>query len=359
MGRHTIAILMAMDVKGKIQTVLGCIAPSDAGVTMVHEHLCINSTALMAKKEPAHYPEFRNKPITPDINWWINHNPYSSVDNASHYQEKEAVADELRFYKKNGGGTIVENTVIGIKRDINFLAKVAAETNVNVVAGTGYYIESSRPETLTLTLEQMVDVMTTDIQHGCDGTDIKAGIIGELGCSWPLTDSEKRVLQSAAHVESELGCPVTVHPGRNEKAPFEIMRIYQEAGGHVDRFVMSHMDRTIQDIPDLLEFAKLGCYIDYDLFGIETSHYQLWEQVDMPSDAQRIQRIKALLDEGYGDRVTLAQDIHTKHRLMKYGGHGYSHILLHIVPKMMERGISREQVDKMLIDNPQRWLTFK
>ena len=44
---------------------------------------------------------------------------------------------------------------------------------------------------------------------------------------------------------------------------------------------------------------------------------------------------------------------------MKYGGHGYAHILEHIVPKMKERGISEGDIKCMLEDNPQRWLAFK
>ena len=36
----------------------------------------------------------------------------------------------------------------------------------------------------------------------------------------------------------------------------------------------------------------------------------------MPSDAQRIQTVKFLLDEGYLDRVVISHDIHTKHRLV-------------------------------------------
>ena len=39
-------------------------------------------------------------------------------------------------------------------------------------------------------------------------------------------------------------------------------------------------------------------------------------EVDMPSDAQRIQWVKFLVEQGYRDRVLIAQDIHTKHRLV-------------------------------------------
>lgn len=66
-----------------------------------------------------------------------------------------------------------------------------------------------------------------------------------------------------------------------------------------------------------------------------------------------------LVKEGYEDKIVVAHDIHTKNRLTKFGGHGYSHILKNIVPKMLRRGISQWQVDKILIDNPKRWLTFK
>ena len=36
----------------------------------------------------------------------------------------------------------------------------------------------------------------------------------------------------------------------------------------------------------------------------------------MPSDAQRIHRVKLLIENGYGHRVFIAQDIHSKHRLV-------------------------------------------
>lgn len=41
-----------------------------------------------------------------------------------------------------------------------------------------------------------------------------------------------------------------------------------------------------------------------------------------------------------------------------YGGHGFSYILDYIVPKMLARGISQDDVTAFLTHNPQRWLTF-
>lgn len=41
---------------------------------------------------------------------------------------------------------------------------------------------------------------------------------------------------------------------------------------------------------------------------------QFVQDVDMLSDAQRIQKIKTLVEAGYGHRVVLAHDMHSKHR---------------------------------------------
>ena len=38
--------------------------------------------------------------------------------------------------------------------------------------------------------------------------------------------------------------------------------------------VLSHVDRTIFDDDKLLQLARRGCYLEFDLFGIECSHYQ-------------------------------------------------------------------------------------
>ncbi len=73
---------------------------------------------------------------------------------------------------------------------------------------------------------------------------------------------------------------------------------------------------TFFEDEDLFEFAKSGCICEYDLFGLESSHYQTNLQCDMPSDAQRIQSITKLIKEGYKDNIVIAQDIHTNHRLV-------------------------------------------
>uniref|UniRef100_A0A2R5LM38 Putative resiniferatoxin-binding phosphotriesterase-related protein n=1 Tax=Ornithodoros turicata TaxID=34597 RepID=A0A2R5LM38_9ACAR len=349
-------------MRGKVETVHGPIDPDALGSVLTHEHLSHTLDDRVFTVTHAHHHAYmKTSPIVLENMWWIRQFPYSHVDNLIFSDEntKAAVMEEMKFFKQNGGGTIVENSCRGMGRDIPFFRKISTETGVHVVAGTGYYVTANYSgHILSTPVEELTQEFVSDIIDGADGTTARCGIIGELGCTWPLQDFEKRVLRAAAAAQQATGCPVIIHPGRNPKAPFEIIRIFTEAGGRAGHTVMSHLDRTLLEETELAEFASLGCYCEHDLFGIETSHYQPGPASDMPSDAQRLRLLKYLVDQGYEDRIVVGHDIHTKHRLMKYGGHGYSHILLNIVPKMLERGFSLDVVHKITQTNPQTWLTF-
>ncbi|KAL7731134.1 hypothetical protein ACLKA6_014330 [Drosophila palustris] len=78
----------------------------------------------------------------------------------------------------------------------------------------------------------------------------------------------------------------------------------------------------------------------------------------MISDGQRIDNLIKLINEGLVDRLLMSHDIHTKHRLTSYGGHGYHHIYTNILPRMLQRGVTPEQVEQMTVTNPANWLLF-
>lgn len=346
-------------LSGKVQTVLGLVEPSQLGRTLTHEHLTMTFDGFHCPPPPCHEATSK-EPIMMKNLFWIQKNPYSHRENLQLNQEVGAIREELLYFKAKGGGALVENTTTGLSRDVHTLKWLAEQTGVHIIAGAGFYVDATHSAaTRAMSVEQLTDVLINEILHGADGTSIKCGVIGEIGCSWPLTDSERKVLQATAHAQAQLGCPVIIHPGRNSGAPFQIIRILQEAGADISKTVMSHLDRSIFDKKELLEFAQLGCYLEYDLFGTELLNYQLSPDIDMPDDNKRIRRVRFLVDEGYEDRILMAHDIHTKHRLMKYGGHGYSHILTNIVPKMVLRGLTERVLDKILIENPKQWLTFK
>ena len=50
-----------------------------------------------------------------------------------------------------------------------------------------YYGDSQTASTLTLKEDEMVTRMIKDLTEGWEDTGAKCGVIGEVGCSYPLT----------------------------------------------------------------------------------------------------------------------------------------------------------------------------
>ena len=100
--------------------------------------------------------------------------------------------------------------------------------------------------------------MIGQILHGAWGTDVRAGMIGEIGCSAPWTDLEKRVMQAALIAAAETGAAINVHPGRDPDQPQEVADFIRAAGHPTERIVISHIDRTVFDEPRLLKLADSG-----------------------------------------------------------------------------------------------------
>lgn len=359
-GVPAAGVIRAVMASGKVETVCGSVDPQALSATMTHEHLFHKATSsLFAPRPPdPRYAALRDSDMTVHNLWWIVHHPYSHVSNLTFDDSatKDVMIEELKFFKKNGGGSIVECTTFG--KDLQFFKSLSVESGVNIVAGTGYYVNMSQPAAVhAKTVEQIYNEMKEELFVGEDG--IKCGIIGEIGTCFPIHDFEAKVIRAAANVQSEKkSIPVSIHPGRDPRAPFEVVRIFLEAGGSADKLVMCHLERTLMTNDLMFDFAKHGTFLEFDLFGIENSYYELSDELEMPSDSVRIARLKELIDEGYGNKLLISMDIHTKQRLMAFGGHGFSHILLNTVPKMKMRGFSQDNIDDILINNPRTWLTL-
>ncbi|EDW80805.1 uncharacterized protein Dwil_GK11368 [Drosophila willistoni] len=345
-----------------VQTVLGAITPNLLGRTLTHEHVALDFEHFF-RPPPADFERELQAKISMSTLGYVRMYPYSSKENVRFYDEEalEAAKKDVLLYKKHGGGSIVENSSYGLKRNLEFIVDLAKSTGVHFIAGTGHYIHAVQDAShASLTVEQMSDLYSKDIITGIqvNGETVKCGFIGEVASVYPVHEFEKHSLQAAGEIQEVLGCGVSLHPHRVTNAPFEIMRLYMEAGGRANKCVMSHLDRTIFDIDELLEFAKLGCYMQYDLFGTECSYYQLNSTINMLSDGQRIDNLMKLIEEGLVDRLLMSHDIHTKHRLTSYGGHGYHHIHMNILPRMFAKGVTIEQVEQMTVTNPANWLAF-
>lgn len=346
-----------------VQTVLGNKKLDELGRILTHEHLALDFDKFYISP-PDNLQRWLNGKIELGNVGFVKQYPYSNRYNVTFNDSDSATAvlEDVKLFREFGGGTIVENSNHGLKRDLSLMKKVSEATGINVIAGTGYYVAAvQNPATLNLSVEDMYNLMVKEMTEGCEeNPNIKTGFIGEVGSTWPIEKFEKRAIQATGEAQTQLRCPISFHPGRDPAAPLEIIRIYAEAGGDSRKAVLSHLDRTLTNNNALLEFADdTKCYCQFDLFGTECSFYQLNPAIDMLSDAQRIEKVKTLRDEGKLERVLLSHDIHTKHRLVNFGGHGYAHILNNILPKMKIKGFSQEEIDTITMINPKEWLSFK
>lgn len=342
---------------GKVQTVIDLIEPTHTGPTMTHEHLLINFSCMLNPAPDATAQKLSNEPLSMANLGWVMQNPYSSRDNLLVLDEQIAMK-EARLYRASGGGTIVDATTIGIGRDPEGLARISRGSGINIVMGAGYYVGATHPMSLSGSSEdEIASDIVRDITTGVGNSGVKAGIIGEIGCTWPLTTSERKVLKASAIAQKESGASILIHPGRNAQAPMEILSILREGGADLTRVIMGHLDRTIDSLDDLKQIAATGCVMEWDLFGTEISFYPL-SDFDMPNDPQRLKYIRTMIDEDLGENIVISQDICTNHRLTHYGGHGYGYILEHIVPRMRTKGFSENEIYALTQGNASRLLTI-
>ncbi|MEW5991643.1 MAG: aryldialkylphosphatase [Chloroflexota bacterium] len=336
---------------------MGDIEPGALGPTMCHEHLLVDQRAV-SFREPSNPADrdLASRPVGIDILGWIQWNWMNNQDNLVLDSESDAVS-ELARYAQAGGRSIIDCTLPGIGRDPQAMARISLATGVNVVMGSGYYVEQTHPASVaSMSEDDITQEIIREFTEGVGTSGIRAGSIGEIGSSWPMTDEEAKVFRAAGRAQRELGCALTTHPGRDPDSPLQIIGLLRSVGADLERVVIGHIERTTMDLDAQKRIADVGCYVEFDLFGTEitaTFPYQEYG-IDMPSDAQRLLAIARLDGDGYGNRILVAHDVGTKHRTRRYGGVGYDHFLRDVVPWMERRGLGPDLVTRLVEDNPRR-----
>ena len=342
----------------KAQTVLGAVEVDRLGITLAHEHLLIDLKIWFSEPPEPGLKQLAYEPIGMENLGWVTYNQYNNLDNMQLLDENLAIEEASRF-KKEGGATIVDVTTAGLGQDPLALVRISRETGLNIVMGSGHYVGASVDSDLeNKSVEEIASEIINDIQNGVDKTKVRAGIIGEIGCSWPLLDPEKKVLQASALAQKKTGAPITIHPGRHEDSPAQILSILENAGGDLANVIMGHLDRTGFALETILALAKTGCYLQFDTFGLVPFYPLRFGLFNRPCDRERIEQIRELINRGYLHQLLISQDICLKTKLCRYGGSGYAHILRNIVPQMFARGITRDHLHSIMEVNPGRVLAF-
>lgn len=338
------------EMRGKAQTVLGLIDPAELGSTIMHEHLLWNITPPARRGEPL-------PPLDAKRYWKYLINEDRSFSNTT--QKDVGVATRaVQEFVEAGGATIVELTIGGLEPDPDGLAAVARSTGAHIVMGCGHYVDDYQdPANDTRSVDSFAQEMIAQVQEGAWGTGVRAGIVGEIGCIWPWTDKEKRVLAGAVIAQQETGAALTIHPARHQDHPWMLVEFLREHGADMSRTIIDHIDRTIFDDDRLFRLADAGVVLEWDLFGQEATYYG-HADIDMPNDGARLKAIRRVLDRGHKGQVVISHDICHVIQFTEWGGHGYAHIHRTVIPHMRKRGFSEAEIDEIMVDTPRRLLTF-
>ncbi len=343
----------------KVKSVSKELSRADLGTVTTHEHVLLDLTAFY-QALPVDGIE---DPATQPVEMWnlgiLSRDCYALRDNLLLDSEALAVK-ELGYFKNAGGTTVVDASLPGIGRDPEALVRIAKETGLNIIMGTGFYVGETHPKEFdSMTDEEIAELMVKELEEGVNG--VPAGYIGEIGISEIFDDKERRVLRAAAIASNKTGAAINVHINPWTTNGIEAADILLNAGVPAQKICISHID--VENREDYIyALLKKGVYVEFDNFGKE---YYIKREVrnsgygNFVHDTDRVTLLKKMIDDGYLKQILLSCDVCLKNLLHTYGGWGYDHVLTNIIPMMEDEGITQEQINTLLKENPADWLCGK
>lgn len=257
----------------------------------------------------------------------------------------DLICQEMKDLRALGVSNIIEMTNRYMGRNPQFMLDLMRETGINVVACTGYYQDAFFPEHVAArSVEQLAQEMVDEIVIGIDGTELKAGIIAEIGSSeGVITPLEEKVFIAAARAHIETGRPISTHTSFSTMGVEQLV-LLQAHGVDLSRVTVGHCDLK-DNLANILRMIDLGAYVQFDTIG-KNNYYP---------DEKRIGMLHELRNRGLLNRVMLSMDITRRSHLKANGGNGYDYLLTTFIPQLRQSGFSQADVDTMLRDNPSQF----
>ncbi|HKV05835.1 MAG TPA: hypothetical protein VJO53_12120 [Candidatus Acidoferrales bacterium] len=312
-----------------VPTMRGPVEVSKLGVTLMHEHVFVLDQEMLLN-----YPE----------EWG---------------DEEKRVADavaRLNELKSRGVDTIVDLTVIGLGRDLRRIKRVADQTALNIIVATGIYTYTEVPFSLRLRgpgtavggPELITEMFVRDIERGIGNSGVKAAILKCATDEPGVTPGVERVLRAVAAAHRQTGTPISTHTHAATRVGLDQQRVFREEGVDLSRVVIGHSGDTT-DLKYLEQLIDNGSYIGMDRFGIDTI---------LPFE-ERVATVAAMCERGHAGKMVLSHDaacflhwLPGVHQMLPRWN--YLHIYNDVIPALKRKGVTSEQLQTMLVENPQK-----
>ena len=318
---------------GEVMTVRGPVAPTDVGITTMHDHVFLDSSVWWLP-ESFESPELTEAPMEIRSAGLARWNALGIRDNLIlDPADYELQAQEVADFVDAGGSCVVDVTCEGLSPEPALLRRLSERLDLHIVAGCGFYVDRAHPIWIhTADVSAAAAFIVDQIRDGLDGTSVRPGIIGEIGTSDPPTADEEKVLRAAAQAGVATGLTVSVHLTAPGAHGARVVEVLAEEGLDPSRIVLGHMDEVL-DRRYHLDCLRLGAVVEFDTFGFEGYFARLWKT---PSDAEKMSALVGLLDDGFEAQLVLGHDVALKCQLKRFGGLGYDHIPKRIAPTLTE-----------------------
>src|SRR5918998_1262951 len=312
-----------------VETVHGPVDLEELGLTLIHEHFRATDEAMRFQ-----FPHLYDE----DAEW------------AGALKDATAV-------KAHGVRTVVEPSAMFLHRDARFSKRVADESGLNVILATGVYTYDHLPQSLMNRNEdQIAEIYAHEIENGIQGTGIKAAFIKCAADEPGMTPNVEKMHRAAARASRQTGRPIMAHSRPASGTGIEQMRIFSEEGVDASKVQVAHTGDT-DDLDYIERLLDTGCSIGMDRYGLD---------IFLPTE-QRQKTVLALLEKGHADRMFLSQDycstidwfpleVQDYLKANEVPDWSMTFLFERVIPELTERGMTDEQLEQMMVENPKRWL---
>ena len=323
-GKIIIKLRNGSDSMPVIQTVCGKISPEALGFCHSHEHITIANGKC------------------------------TKIDPALRIDDFGKSMQELLLFKSVGGCAIVDCQPVGAGRISQDQARLSEESGIHIVSSTGFHkmnfyeddhwifiwdekaIEELFVHELTVGMYLDTETKIPNEHHSS-----KAGVIKVAFDTPGLSQQYKKLFTAAARAGVKTNASLIIHI-ENGTNPIELDDFLGAQGVASEKRIYCHMDRAVSDIGTHIELCRRGSYMEYDTIC----------RVKYHEDNAEIDIIKKVLDAGFEDSLLLGLDA-TNKRLKAYGSEfGLDYIKETFIPQMWAAGITPEQTDKFMVQNP-------
>ena len=227
--------------------------------------------------------------------------------------------------------------------------RVADAVGLQMVLSTGYYRDPYLDDVMLneYSTNELAAFIVRDLMEGFPGTDVRAGIIGEVGANkWYVTAKEERSFRAAARAQLQTNRALYTHAVFWPVGEQQI-EILKEEGVDMSRVAIGHTD-TVPTPGYAVELARHGVFIGLDSI----------QSANPTAVANRVEMVKSLIEAGYLEKILISHDVCMPAHMTTNGGNGFGFILGGFKQALLDAGVSEKDFDVITTENPARLAAY-